>query len=78
MNKMHYASTFFSDLYQISDVNEQQGVITVKLWLYYYYYSEEAKWNSSEFQRQALLVPKGTFWEADIGNYIYIRCSKKY
>ncbi|XP_075243914.1 neuronal acetylcholine receptor subunit eat-2-like [Convolutriloba macropyga] len=56
----------FLDLYQISDVNEQQGVITVKLWLYYYYYSEEAKWNSSEFQRQALLVPKGTFWEADI------------
>ncbi|XP_075244617.1 neuronal acetylcholine receptor subunit beta-3-like [Convolutriloba macropyga] len=56
----------FIDIYQISDVNERQGVITVKLWLYYYYYSEHAKWNASEYRFPGLLVPKGTFWEADI------------
>ena len=58
----------FVDLYQLSDVNEKDGLITVKLWLYYYYYSESAKWNVEDFGGiRSILVPRHTFWTADIG-----------
>ncbi|XP_075244296.1 neuronal acetylcholine receptor subunit beta-3-like isoform X2 [Convolutriloba macropyga] len=57
----------FMDLYQLLDVNEKDGLITVKLWLYYYYHSESARWNVSDFGGiQSVLVPKNTFWTADI------------
>ena len=58
----------YLDLYQLLDVDEKNGLMTAKLWLYYYYYSDSAKWDPSEYGNiQALLVPPLTFWTADIG-----------
>ena len=56
----------FIDLYQIANVDEKDGFITAKLWLYYYYYSQSARWNSTEYNKPELFVPPGTFWSADI------------
>ena len=58
----------YVDLYQILDVDEKNGVITVKLWLYTFYFSESARWNSSDYGGlDTLLVPAKTFWTPDVG-----------
>ena len=58
----------YVDLYQILDVDEKNGVLSAKLWLYFYYYTPSALWDPNDYNgTQGLLVPANTFWTADIG-----------
>ncbi|XP_075258337.1 neuronal acetylcholine receptor subunit alpha-5-like [Convolutriloba macropyga] len=57
----------YVDLYQILEVDERSGLLSAKLWLYYYYYSPSAMWNLTEYSKtMVLVVPANTFWTADI------------
>ncbi|XP_075256847.1 neuronal acetylcholine receptor subunit beta-3-like isoform X2 [Convolutriloba macropyga] len=57
----------FADLNQISEVNEKEGYLTVQLWVYAFYYSPSAYWNTSETGwHYFVTVPTDTYWSADI------------
>ena len=58
----------YFDIYQIVDVIEKDGLITVKLWLYAYYILEEPLWNEAEFNNVSIVqFPGETFWVPDVG-----------
>ncbi len=58
----------YVDLIQIMNVDEKDGLWTVKLWVYYYYFTESLHWNSSDYDGiETLVVPPDTFWNPDIG-----------
>ena len=58
------------DIYQIVDVNEKDGLMTVKLFVYYWYNSPSAKWDPAEYNGTRMLaVPKDTFWTPDLSEY---------
>ena len=57
----------FVDLYQILDVNEKEGLVSLKLWVFYYYHLEHIRWDPAEYAgRNTFVLPKGTFWAPDI------------
>ena len=38
----------FVDLYQLLDVNEREGVLSIKLWIFLSYYVEAVKWDPEQ------------------------------
>ncbi|XP_075257942.1 neuronal acetylcholine receptor subunit alpha-7-like isoform X1 [Convolutriloba macropyga] len=59
----------YIDLFKLQEVDEKDGLWVAKLFLYYYYYSHSARWNSSDYNDgtlTAFFVPQGTFWTPDI------------
>ena len=61
----------FLDIKQISEVNEKDGYLTIQMWIYCYYDSPSAQWNSSEFGgHMMIMVPRGTFWTPDISESV--------
>ena len=61
----------YVDLYQIVDVDEKNGVLTLKLWLFTYYRLDESLWKPSEYKGvNRLQFPMDTFWNPDIGSYL--------
>ena len=57
----------YSELFQILEVDEKGGTITLKLVNVYIYQSEEAKWNPDEHHGVNVFdVPLGTFWKPNI------------
>ena len=64
---------FYADLYQLLDVDEKNGGLTIKLWLYYYYFVTSAIWNPEDYDGiKTISVPADTFWRPDIGEVNYI------
>ena len=60
----------YVDLYQILDVDEKNGVLSAKLWVYMYYFTPSAHWNRSEFGGlDFVVVPAKTFWQPDLGKF---------
>ena len=54
-------------LMQILDINEQQGLWTVKLWLTHFYSPVGMYWEKDAYNgTNTLSVPKNTFWSPDI------------
>ena len=61
------------DIYQILDVNEKDGLMTLKLFVYYYYNSLSAKWDPDEYNGTRMLaVPKDTFWTPDLSELCFL------
>ena len=59
--------TVFCDLYQIVDVDEKNGVIKLKIWLFISYKMEEKLWDPSEHGNMTNIQLKGdTLWRPDI------------
>ena len=57
----------YLDLHQILDVNEKEGQLTLKLWMYIYYFSPSAVWNSTEHGNYtSILLDAGTLWLPDV------------
>ena len=58
----------YMDLRQIVDVTEKDGVLTVKLWIYFYFMLEEPLWDVSQFWGvKSMQFPMDSFWRPDIG-----------
>ena len=57
----------YFDLYQILEVDEKNGVLQAKFWLYYYYYAPSAEWEPEDYGNiSTMLVPAKTFWTPSI------------
>ena len=57
----------FLGLYQIVDVDEKNGHLTLKLWMYTYY-KVGPLWEPTEYSNTTRMqFPRNTFWEPDIG-----------
>ena len=58
----------YLSLYQIVDVDERNGVLTVKLWMYLYYKFKEPLWDPAEYSNATRMqfLPN-TFWKPDVG-----------
>ena len=56
-----------SDLYQIVDVDEKNGMINLKIWMYVSYKLEEPLWEPSDFGNTTKVqFPTDTFWRPDL------------
>ena len=70
VNKTVYLSL---DLYHIVDVDEKNGILTVKLTFFMYYYTPSASWNESELgEINTIAAPSDTFWTPDVGKKVFI------
>ena len=66
---MQNGSVFvYLDLYHILSVNEREGYVTVKMWLFFFYFSLSSQWNVSQTGIACMIVPQDTFWCPDIGS----------
>ena len=58
----------YMDLYQIINIQEKNGILTLKLWMYIYYNLKEPLWESSNFSGvRTMQFPMDSFWKPDIG-----------
>ena len=39
----------FVDLYQIADVDEKNGILTLKMWTYIYYWMDQPLWDPAQY-----------------------------
>ena len=64
----------YIDLYQIVDVDEKNGVLKAKFWLFYYYYSKLAQWEPENYGNITVAqFPAKTFWTPSIGQFLRTR-----
>ena len=59
----------YLDIYQVVDVDEKDGLISLKLWVYIFYFLEEPLWNENDYNVSMMQFPEATFWEPDISKY---------
>ena len=58
----------YIDLYQIVDVDERNGVLALKLWIFVYYRINEQLWEPDDFSgARRMQFPMNTFWQPDVG-----------
>ena len=58
---------FYLDLYQILSINEKEGVVNLKLWVFLSYYLPHLQWNASDYGGiSAVSLPENTLWVPDI------------
>ena len=71
---MHNDTVYtYIDLYQIVDVDEKNGILKAKFWLFYYYYSPAARWNPEDYGNINIMqVPAKTFWTPSIGKFLLL------
>ena len=56
----------FIDLYQIVNVDEKNGILALKLWMYIYY-DLDLLWDEAQFGGlRTMQFPMDTFWKPDI------------
>ena len=58
----------FLDLYQIINVDEKNGILDLKFWIFLYYNMNESLWAEPDYSGvRAMQFPMDTFWRPDIG-----------
>ena len=58
----------YMSIYQIVDVDEKNGILTMKLWMYTYYRFHEPLWDPLKYNNATRMqfLPD-TFWKPDVG-----------
>ena len=63
----------FIGVYQILDVDEKNGHLTMKLWMYVYYRFKSPLWDPKHYKNVTRLqFNPNTFWVPDIGWFLYL------
>ena len=58
----------YLSIYQIVDVDEKNGILTLKLWMYLYYKMYNALWDPALYKNTTRMqFQPDTFWKPDVG-----------
>ena len=65
-------------IYQIIEVNERHGFLTMKLWMYTYYKLNDWLWDPIEYHNATRMqFLSDTFWKPDVGKCCQYHQNKK-
>ena len=60
----------YIDLYQLLGIDEKEGIVTAKMWIYLMYNLEHLAWNPSMHEDvSSVILPAKTFWTPDVVFY---------